>query len=144
MNAWSIDIAIQKLDEALHPPALVGGSRKDLPRRTRMPVQQIIDEWDYLRQRILLRQIAAQLLVMRMKMPPEMVALVDEYRNTIESYLTKRDKAGVARSLPGVPATRADAVVRDVVKKLNDLDQARGSFGQPKPTDTNALPGAGK
>jgi hypothetical protein len=144
MNAWSKEIAVQKLDDALRPPVLVSGNRRDLPRRARMSLQQIIDEWDYLRQRILLKQAAAQLLLMRMKTPPEMVALVDEYRNTIESYLAKRDQAGVARSLHGLPATRADGLVRDVVRKLNDLDQARAVFGQPKSSDTNALPGAKK
>src|SRR6266511_1847146 len=125
MNAWSTEIAVQKLDELLRPPVLVSGSRKDLPHRARLPLQQIIDEWDYLRQRILLKQTAAQLLVLRMKMPPEMVVLVDEYRSAIESYLAKRDKAGVARSLPGLPATRADSLVGDIVKRLNELDQAR-------------------
>jgi hypothetical protein len=142
MHAWTTAVAIQKLDEVLRPSVLVSASPKDLPRRTRIPLQQIINEWDYLRQRILLKQATAQLLVLRMKMPPEMVALVDEYRSVLDSYLNRRDKAGPGRAPAGLPATRADLLVRDVVKKLHDLDQARAAFGQPKSSDANRSAGA--
>ena len=141
MNAWSTSVAAAKLDEVLRPAVLVGASRKDLPRRARLPLQQIISEWDYLRQRMLVKQATAQLLILRMKMPPEMVALVDEYRSVLESYLKRRDQAGAGRALSGVPATRADLLVHEVVKKLNDLDQVRAAFGQPKSSDPNPLPG---
>lgn len=124
-HAWSQPVVLQKLDETLHPYALVSGNRRDMPRRTRLSVQQIIMDWEYLRQRIALKEVASQLLVVRFRTPPELVNLVEDYRATIEDYLGRRDQVGVARSLPGLPAMRADFLVRDVVKKLNDLDVAR-------------------
>jgi len=60
-------VALQKLDEALHPPVLVSASRKDMPQRTRMSVQRIINEWDYLRQRIVLKGVTAQLFSVRLE-----------------------------------------------------------------------------
>jgi len=138
-QAWSMDTASQKLDEMLHPPVLVSASARELPHRTRLTAQQIINEWDYLRQRVVLKGLSGQLFMMRIRTPPEMIGLVDEYRATIEAYIARRDKAGVARSLPGLPPMRADYLVRDVVKKLDELDQRRAVFGPAKGPATSAL-----
>jgi len=127
-QAWAIPVALQKLDEALHPPVLVSGSRKDMPQRARMSIQRIINEWDYLRQRIVLKGVTTQLFSVRLKSPPELVALVEENRATIENYLAKRDQVGMARSLPGLPPLRADFLVADVVRRLNELDAMRGAL----------------
>jgi hypothetical protein len=124
-QAWAVPVALQKLDETLHPPVLISTSRKDLPQRARLSVQRIINEWDYLRQRIVLKGVTAQLFSVRLKSPPELVALVEEYRAGIESYLAKRDQVGMARSLPGLPPLRADFLVADVVKRLDELDAKR-------------------
>jgi len=132
MNAWSRDVAVEKLDGALRPPVLVSANRADLPRRTRMTIQQIIREWDYLRQRIILKQTATQLLMMRIKTPAEMVALVDEYRSIIDNYLDKHDRIGAARS-------RADPLVRETVGRLNELDLRRAVFGTPNTSGVSQL-----
>ena len=128
-------VALQKLDEALHPPVLVSANRKDMPQRARMSAQRIINEWDYLRQRIVLKSMTAQLFSVRLKSPPELIALVEEYRASIENYLAKRDQIGMARSLPGLPPMRADFLVADVVKKLEALDARRAAVSA-----TNAPP----
>jgi len=52
---------------------------------------------------------------------------VEEYRAGIESYLAKRDQIGMARSLPGLPPLRADFLVADVVKKLDEVDAKRAA-----------------
>lgn len=143
-QAWSMPVALQKLDDTLHPAALLSGDRKDLPRRTRVRVQQIVTDWDYLRQRITLHEVLAQLALVRVKSPPELLALVDDYRAAIEGYLAKRDQAGVTRSLPGLPPFRPELLVRDAVKRLNDLDEsraARASTNSP-PATARANPGS--
>jgi hypothetical protein len=134
-QAWAMPVALQKLDEALHPPVLISASRKDMPQRSRMSVQRIIKEWDYLRQRIVLKGVTAQLFSVRLKSPPELVALVEEYRAAIENYLAKRDQSGMARSLPGLPPLRADFLVAEIVKKLDELDAKRAAVSV-----TNAPP----
>ena len=134
-QAWAMPVALQKLDEALHLPVLVSASRKDMPQRTRLSTQRIINEWDYLRQRIVLKDVTAQLFSVRLKSPPELVALVEEFRATIENYLAKRDQTGMARLLPGLPPMRADFLVADVVKKLDALDARRAGISV-----TNSLP----
>lgn len=131
MNAWSRDLALQKLDDALHPTVLASITPNDLPRRTRMSLQQIIGQWDYLRQHIELNRISGQLTVMRVKMPPELVSLVVDYRTSIDSYLKRRDQSGIPRALPGMAPLQADALVKEVIKRLDELDQKRAAFGQP-------------
>jgi hypothetical protein len=96
-----------------------------------MSVQEIINQWDYLKQRIELKQITSQLVILRVKMPVEMVGLIEEYRGTIESYVSQRDQSGMPRGLPGMAPLQADRLVRNTVKRLNDLDQKRAAFGQP-------------
>jgi hypothetical protein len=131
LNAWSREIAVQKLDDALRPTVLVSSTAGSLPKRTRMSVQEIINQWDYLKQRIELKQITSQLVILRVKMPVEMVGLIEEYRGTIESYVSQRDQSGMPRGLPGMAPLQADRLVRNTVKRLNDLDQKRAAFGQP-------------
>jgi hypothetical protein len=138
-QAWSPPVALQKLDETLRPSALVSGNRKDMPRRTRLSVQQIITDWEYLRQRIALKEVVSQLLVIRFRTPPELAALVEDYRATLENYLGKRDQVGVARALPGLPPLRADYLVRDIVKRLNDLDEQRASARATNAPPANTL-----
>ena len=138
-QAWSVPVALQKLDEILHPPVLVSRERKDMPQRAKLSVQQIISDWHYLRQRITLKGVTSQLLVARFKTPPELLSLADDYRVTIENYLNKRDQVGVSRSLPGLPPMRADLLVRDAVKRLNELDENRASLRTTNAPPVNTL-----
>jgi len=137
-NAWSKDVALQKLNDALRPAVLVSTGPSNLPRRTQMTLQQIIQQWDYLRQHIELKKFSGQLQVMRVKMPPELVSLVTEYQTTIDSYLKRRDQAGIPRALPGMAPLQADALVKDVLKRLDELDQRRAAFGRPGERSSNA------
>jgi len=138
-QAWSIPVLLQKLEDTLHPPALVRTDRKDLPRRARLSVQQIITDWDYLRQRIVLKEVTSQLLGVRLKTPPELLSLVDDYRAAMENYLARRDQVGLARSLSGLPPMRADQVVREAVKRLNELDGKRASLQATNAPPANTL-----
>ena len=137
-NAWAPEIAAEKLLDTLRPPVLVSGTAKDLPHRTRLSLQQIIGEWDYLRQRSVVQGVVNQLRVLRFKMPVESVLLVDDYRRTLEDYLVKRDKAGNARALAGHPETVADRLVRDVNRKLDELDQRRAALTGSRPASDKA------
>jgi hypothetical protein len=138
-RAWSTPLALEKLDAVLRPPVLVGDSAPELPRRTRLSLQQIIQQWDYLRQRIVLRNAANQLLAIRGRMPLELVRLTDDYRQTLEQYLDRRDKSGLARSLPGLPPLLSDVLVRDTVKKLDELDQRKAATPPSKSSEASSL-----
>ena len=48
-------------------------------------------------------------------------------------------QVGISRSLPGLPPMRADLLVRDVVKRLNELDENRSSLAVTNPSPANTL-----
>src|SRR5512147_2995575 len=91
LQAWSPSVAWTKLDETLRPPVLVHAAQRDLPQRRRTSLQDLVRDWDYLPQRLVLQGVAAQLTTVRMRMPPEYVGLLDAYRQTLEGYLSRRD-----------------------------------------------------
>ena len=132
-QAWTPPVALEKLDEVLHPPVLVSTDRQDLPQRKRMSLQQLIGEWDYLRQRVVLRTVLGQLPVLRLKTPPELHPLVGEYRATIEDYIERRDKAGMVPSLPGLARQRSESLAGNVIRNLNDLDSKRAGLSAADP-----------
>ncbi len=137
-NAWSIDVALAKMAQAITPPVLVSEKRQDLPHRANLRLQDIIDRFDYLRQRILLQDVLRQLLLLRVYTPPPAVPLLDDYRHTIEDYLNRRDRAGMARSLPGLPPMNSDRLVHEIIEKLNGLDQARAVLSVNNPSTSTA------
>jgi hypothetical protein len=145
LNAWSLGIALEKLDELLRPPILVPGQSNELPRRHKASLQEIIERWDYTRQRIVLQGVINQLVTVRIKMPPETVTIADEYRRVLGDYLDRRNRMGRARSLTGHPRTTADRIVSEVRADLDRLDQQRadaipktGGGVTPNPTSAKA------
>jgi hypothetical protein len=128
VNAWSVDIALARLHDTLHPPVLVAKNPKDLPERAHLSIQEMINQFEYLRQRILLQDLNRQLGFLRVRMPLSVVPILDAYRRTIEDYLQRRDRAGMTRSLPGLPALNADRLVAEILQKLNELDQQRSAL----------------
>jgi hypothetical protein len=127
-NAWSVEVALDKIGQALAPPVLINEKPQALPRRVNLPVQEIIDRFDYLRQRLLLQDVIRQLQVLRVFTPPSVVSLLDDYRHALENYLDQRDRAGVGRSLAGLPTLNADRLVHATVEKLNNLDRRRAEL----------------
>jgi hypothetical protein len=122
-NAWSVEIALGKIQQSLNPPILINQQPDELPRRANLSVQDIIDRFDYLRQRILLQDVIRQLQLLRTYTPLPVVPLLDGYRQTLQDYLQRRDRAGIARRLSGIPPLDADRLVREIIDKLDALDQ---------------------
>jgi hypothetical protein len=131
LTAWSLQTAHDKLDQILLVPVLLPDSNDNLARRKTVSVQQIIQNWEFLAQQNLLQGVLNQLRICRFKVPPEMLQLHDAYIQTIEDYLSKRAVAGRARSLPGLPSSTADLLVKDTVQRLDQLDTQRRESSAP-------------
>lgn len=127
MNAWSRELALRKLDDALHPAVLVADRRDRLPRRHRVSIQQILTDWELVGQRLLLQQVVNELTLLSVKLPPELLELAEAYRGAISSFLEKRRDLAGARARIGLPDTGADRLVRTAVEALDALDQRRAA-----------------
>jgi hypothetical protein len=135
LNAWPLEVALAKLDELLHPPVLVSSSPSNLARRQRFSLQQIVEHFDEVRQRILLQGVAGQLTAVRLRMPPEVATLTDQYRRVIADYLERRLQSRLGRAVPNpVPLTPNQLSV-EARKALDRLDQRRLELvSQPSPS----------
>jgi hypothetical protein len=140
VHAWSVPVALDKLHDVLHPMVLVTHHPKDLPERTQLSLQQMIDRFDYLKQRILLQDLNRQLALLRVRMPLPVVSILDDYRRTIDQYLERRDRAGMTRSLPGLPPLDSDRLVHETLQKLDQLDQQRAALALDHPVASPAQP----
>lgn len=140
VHAWSVPVALDKLHDVLHPMVLVAHHPRDLPERTQLSLQQMIDRFDYLKQRILLQDLSRQLALLRVRMPLSVASILDEYRRTIDQYLERRDRAGMTRSLPGLPPLNSDRLVHETIQKLDQLDQRRAALALDHPVASPAQP----
>ena len=57
--------------QTITPPVLINEKPQVLPRRVNLPLQEIIDRFDYLRQRLLLQDVIRQLQVLRVLTPSQ-------------------------------------------------------------------------
>jgi hypothetical protein len=140
LSAWSIQTTGNKLDQILLVPVLLPDANDQLARRRQVSVQQIIQNWEFLAQQNLLQGVLNQLRICRFKIPPEMLQLHDAYIKTIEDYLSKRAVVGRTRSLPGLPASTADLLVKDTLRRLDQLDVERRDFAPATSTSTSGNP----
>jgi hypothetical protein len=126
----------RKLDEILLTTVQVRPAANELPIRTELNLQTVMAEWDFERQKRTLEGKVRSLDFLRLRIAPELAALVGDYRQLLDNYLKTRAKA--AFNLPGarslVPATKS--VVRETVKQLELLDEKRMAV---KPQPAQAL-----
>ncbi len=124
-QTWPSEESWKKLDEIVRSPVEVRGHTTELPMHAEASLQTIIREWDYLRQNQVLRDKINQLQLLRLRMAQGLVILVDDYRQALEIYLQRADKAGLI--LNSTPKNRTDhrRLVQATVAQLDALDAQR-------------------
>src|SRR5206468_953656 len=88
-------------------------------------LQTILAEWDYARQRTLLQKKINHLQALRWRVSKEMLALVDDYLHTLESYVQKRDRTATAPVLKNETLPNLKILLRDTLHQLDALDAQR-------------------
>ncbi|MDB6026834.1 MAG: hypothetical protein JWM68_3057, partial [Verrucomicrobiales bacterium] len=118
-QAWSREESEKKLNAILKIGAQIHTGNDSLPRRADLPVQQVIKEWELVRQQMALAKIINQLKGLRMRVSPELLDLVDAYRAVLETYLNERSPSErQKRNAPGLIVVQKAAC-----KKLDALDK---------------------
>lgn len=132
-QTWPVEESWHKLEEALCTPVEVRRTQAELPGRTDISLSTVIREWDFIRQGQTLRAILQELDLLRLRVAPDLVALVDDYRRVLSVYLEKRNRVG--SMLPGskIPSPGANFVVRETLGKLAALEDRRAEL-RPQPT----------
>ncbi len=131
-QAWPADFTLRKLDEALQPVGLLPGTGT---RARRIPLEEIVTEWDFQRQLPILRQLLQQLHAIRINAPVPLRPLALRYIDAIDSYLEERSRFGYPSATRGQPPLRPKLLVRELVERLRILEGARAQAAEsPDPT----------
>ena len=101
----------------------------ELPLRSVVTLQTIIREWDRARQTQALRAKRVELEMLRLQIAPQLVTIIDEYRQTLETYLKNLDQNGFILSFRRKAGLRR--LTNGTVNQLNALDARREAL-RPK------------
>ena len=135
-QTWAPEESWQKLDQAIHASVQVRTGTNDLPLHADVPLQTIIQEWDKVRQTAALQNALRDLGLIRLRIAPDFAGLVQDYHQTITTYLQQRDSSGSI--IPFVRRASRRRAVGDALQQLNALDARREALRPaPQPTDAS-------
>jgi hypothetical protein len=144
-QTWPLEASWQKLDQAIRSGVQVRTGTHDLPLHAAASLQQVIREWDAGRQTEALNHTLRELGLLRLRIAQECVGLVQDYSQTIETYLKQRDR-GAAGFLSSKRAAQRRAAAA-AIQQLDALDARREAMRPaPRPASAGsslALPGPG-
>ena len=121
---WTHEETASNLDELLRARVAIRVQTGAMPSRSTVSLQIVVREWDTIRQNITLREKLNDLEQARVRVAPEYMLIVDEYRVTLTNYLKKREKSG-ATFLGVRTSASTQEVVQQTVRTLDDLDTKR-------------------
>ena len=121
---WSPEESWQKLDELMRSEVQVHVGTNDLPMRVAVSVQTMIQEWDPARQTRALDDKLHELEMLRPRVTPGLIPIIDEYSRVVSTYLQSAQKSGKK------PPSRK--VTIQALTELNALDFHRASL-KPSP-----------
>jgi hypothetical protein len=118
---WSPAEVGAQLEGVLITAVQVRLTPHELPIRTEVILQQVLQEWDWNRQSSLLRQKLIHLHALRARAASPLADVIDGYRQSLAVYIERREslRAKPARS----PVVKS--LVSETVQRLNDLDVRR-------------------
>lgn len=115
-QTWSEEESWQRLDSAVHSFVQVRTGTNDLPLHTSVTLQRLVRESDPQRQSQLLKEKVRELDLLRIRLAPRFVPVLDDYRRTLENYVQVEEKVDLALF------QRKSAHKRAADQLLNELD----------------------
>jgi hypothetical protein len=122
-QTWALGDSWQKLNQAVLAPVQLRAGTNDLPMSAEVSLQTVIREWDRIRQTQALQDRMRELGLVRQRVAPEVVALADQYRVVLETFLRDRDKSSLLLLFRKKVAHKR--AIEQAVKELDTLDSQR-------------------
>ncbi len=139
MHLWTVTESWQKLADLLRASVAVRRTSGEMPAHADVTLQTVIREWEPLRQTATIRGKINELEMAQMRVGPEFITLVDEYRRVLTTYLERRERAASTFAKLWLFTPGVAKVVRETVQQLDELDQRRAAL-RPKPGNSPTLP----
>jgi hypothetical protein len=125
-QTWPLAESCQKLDQALVSSIQIRTRSDELPLRSEATLQTILREWDSPRQTQALRSKLTELTLLRLRAAPDVAALAEEYRQTIENSLQSPvQEPTVSKSGKKSAISR---IALETIKRLDALDLRRDAL----------------
>ncbi len=122
-QTWTFDESAQKLAQALRATVEIHTGTNALPVPADVSLQRVIREADRARQIETLQVKVRELDLLRPRLAPEFIVVVDNYRRVLQSYLQRPDKRG---SIPLFGRKSGlDRATEESLNQLDELDVAR-------------------
>jgi hypothetical protein len=126
--------SVARLRDAVRVPVQVRLQTNDAPMHSTVSLQTVITEWDAARQAEALQQTLNRLALLRARLAPDLLSLLDDYRLSLGDYLRDRTKVGL--HLPkgadrNIPLMQARG---RVLRQLDQLDRELDSALLARPT----------
>lgn len=122
---WSVAESAQQLETLLQTPVAVRAARGELPARSQVGLATVLAEWDAVRQMATLPGKLRDLEQAQLRVAPEFMILVNDYRRWLEEYLKQRSKfpamLATGRELP--PSLQK--LVQETLTQLEQLETRR-------------------
>ena len=122
-RAMTLEESHRQLENALRVPVEYQTRQVVQPKRLELPLQEIIEKWDYPRQKTVLQKNLLQLRALLIRASREFIPLVADYINTLDNYTAQREQSVSTVPPKGkAPPTAAEASAL-AIRRLNQLDQ---------------------
>jgi hypothetical protein len=120
LSIWSTGEVNAQLMDALNTTVHVRRATNELPVATQVPLDRVLQEWEFARQESVLRQKLVQLDALRLRAPTNLVGIVVGYQRHLSDYIARRQRIGRSANAPLVKS-----LVKDTLQKLGELDVRR-------------------
>jgi hypothetical protein len=128
------------VDEILTVPAQMRLSTNTLPVRTEATMAQVISEWEYSQQRIVLQQKLHQLALLRTTAPNQIAPLLERYWVCLHTYLVRRDHSNYSGDNKRQIHSPGPLLANEAVRQLATLDKQRLALRQQLTSHEAAMP----
>lgn len=124
LNLWTADETWKQLDELFHVPIDVTIGPEPA-MRTEITFQTVIRGWSRARQLEMLKQKLWELELLRLRVAPKFMPLVDDYRRVLADYYSKRGSTAKNEPQSG---PLLDKIEEEAITKLDALDAKRAAM----------------
>jgi hypothetical protein len=132
---WPMRESLERLEQTLRFPVQVQTSAQQPPLYTDIKLQTIILEWDRPRQNLALTSKLRELEFLRLRVALDLAPLVENYHQTLDAYLQKRNHSSSV--IPFVRKAALRRHIEETIAQLDALDAERLAL-QPHPTPVAA------
>jgi hypothetical protein len=127
-QTWTPEESWRKFEEIIRPPVQIRAGENELPLHSEVSLQTSLREWDRARQVEMLQRKLGELNLLRQRVVPELVPLVDDYRGALRNYLQKRNQSVGILFFKKRSTWTYDRLTEETIQQLDALDAGRAAW----------------